>query len=83
MLAADEVTCAELSPTEWALLHQVEIALETMADYQRVLEGECYVTGSMVVVAAYQIRKARVDVICSSSSEDPVRGLRQALPPSQ
>jgi transcription initiation factor IIF auxiliary subunit len=37
------------------------ITLETISDYQRMLEGECYMTGSMIAVAVLQIRKCCVD----------------------
>jgi hypothetical protein len=46
-----------LTPQEWRLCHQVEITLQTMAFWQRVLEGEKYVTGSLVPLAIYTIRQ--------------------------
>lgn len=57
LLATEEISCENLTPLEWGILHQIEIALETMAHFQRVLEGENYVTASLVSVAVYQIRK--------------------------
>ena len=46
LLAAEEVSCDIMVATEWAILHQIEITLETMAHFQRVLEGEPYATSS-------------------------------------
>jgi len=40
----------------WKLCHQVEITLQTMAFWQRVLEGEKYFTGSFVPLEIYTIR---------------------------
>jgi hypothetical protein len=41
----------KLTPEEWRVCHQVEVTLQTMAFWQRILEGEKYVTGSLVPVA--------------------------------
>jgi hypothetical protein len=46
-----------MNAREWAILHQIEIALETMAHFQHVLEGEFYVTAPLVSIVVYQIRK--------------------------
>jgi hypothetical protein len=46
-----------MNAREWAILHQIEIALETMAHFQHVLEGEFYVTASLVPIWIYQIRR--------------------------
>jgi hypothetical protein len=56
LLVAEEIDCEDLSDAEWLVLHQIEIVLETMAAFQRVLEGESYPTGSLVPVAVFQIR---------------------------
>ena len=48
---ADEIECNVLSNEQWQVLHEIEISLPTMAGFQRILEGECYVTGSMLVLA--------------------------------
>lgn len=66
-----DITCTDLTDAEWCVLHQVEILLETMAYFQRVLEGESYVTGSLVPVAVYQIRKSYVEVIECQDSLEP------------
>ena len=42
-----------------------------MAFWQRVLEGEKYVTGSLVPVAIYTIRQSFLQVIASQAA-DPV-----------
>jgi len=38
LLAAEEVSCDIINANEWAILHQIEITLETMAHFQRVLK---------------------------------------------
>ena len=35
----------------WVILHQIEIALLTLVKFQRILEAEDCVTGSLVVLA--------------------------------
>jgi len=55
LLVSEEITCQDLTDTEWLILHQNEIVLETIAKFQCILEGESYVTGSLVTVAVYQI----------------------------
>ena len=60
-----------LTHQEWRLCHQVEITLQTMAFWQRVLEGEKYVTGSLVPLAIYTICQTFLQVIASVGS-DPV-----------
>ncbi len=44
-----------LTAQEWKVFHQIKITLETMAFWQRVLEGDKYVTDSLVPVAIYTI----------------------------
>jgi len=58
LIAAEEVNCPVLSDEEWMILHQVEIVLTTMAGFQRTLEGEAYVTSSLVVAAVYRVRES-------------------------
>jgi hypothetical protein len=79
LIASELINCVDLTNDEWIVLHQVEITLETMADYQRMLEGECYVTGSMVVVAVCQIRKSYMDVIECEHTNDAVVRLTRIL----
>jgi hypothetical protein len=67
-----------LLPT-WAILHQIEIALETMAQFQHVLEGEFYVTASLVPIAVYQIRKNYQEVLNNAHSIDGVKALRNII----
>jgi len=58
-----------LTNQKWRLCHQVEITLQTMAFWQRVLEGETYVTGSLVPLAIYTIRQSFLQVIASVESD--------------
>ncbi len=64
-----------LTHQEWRLCHQVEITLQTMAFWQRVLEGEKYVTGYLVPLAIYTIRQTFFQVIASVGSDPVVKKL--------
>ena len=76
---AKEITCDVPSDLQWEVIYQVEITLQTMSGFQRMLEGECYVTGSMVVFAVFQIRKAFVTVLECEATLEPVKELTQTL----
>ena len=54
--------CEEISNEEWAILQQIEIALESIADYQNILEGEYWVVGSIAMLSVYQTRKYHMEV---------------------
>ncbi len=79
LIASEEVSCKDLTDDEWKILHQVEITLEPMAEFQRILEGESYVTGSLVPVAVYQIRKSYQQVIECADTEATVVDLTKLL----
>jgi hypothetical protein len=61
---------------EWRLCHQVEITLQTTAFWQRILEGEKYVTGSLVPLAIYTILHSFLQVIESVGSDPVVKSLQ-------
>jgi hypothetical protein len=50
-----------------------------MGFWQRVLEGEKYVTGFLVPVAIYTIRQSFLQVIASEATEDVVKVLTRIL----
>ena len=79
LLAAKEITCVDLTDAEWLVLHQIEMLLETMAYFQRTLEGESYVTISLVSVTVYQIRAAYVEAIKCNATDDAVKKLAKTL----
>ncbi len=68
-----------LTPEEWRVCHQVEVTLQRMAFWQRILEGEKYVTGSLVPVAIFTIRQSFLQVIASVGSEQFVKRLTRIL----
>ena len=76
---AGDVDCPSLTDEQWAVLHQIEIALKMMATWQRLLEGDKYPTGSLVVMAIYQIRAHYVRVLNSEQTEEPVKRLCKLL----
>ncbi len=68
-----------LTHEEWRLCHQVEITLQTMAFWQQIIEGEKYVTGSLVPLAIYTIRQLFLQVIASVGSDPVVKKLTRIL----
>jgi hypothetical protein len=62
-----------------AILYQIDIALETMAHFQHVLEGELYVTASLVPIAVYQIRKNYQELLNNAHHLDGVKILPTIL----
>lgn len=79
LIGSEQIILDDLTADEWLVLHQIEIVLETMAYWQRILEGNKYVTGSLSAVAVYQIRATYVDVIESELAEEPIRDLTRIL----
>jgi len=73
------IVTEQVSPDEWKILHQIEIVLETMACWQRILEGDKYITGSLVCVAIFKIREAYVDNIESTEADPSVVDLTRIL----
>ena len=74
-----EIDCVVPTGRQWTILYQIEVTLTTMAKFQRILEGEDYVTGSMVVVAVFRIRKAYVAVHGSDNTDPAVKQLTATL----
>ena len=77
--SSGEIECVMLSNNQWTLLHQIEVALTTMANFQRILEVEDEVTGSLVCLAVYRIRAAYVAVYNSEHTEESVKSLTATL----
>ncbi len=51
LYAAKEITCDMLDYDQWVVLEQIAITLKKIAMWQRILEGEKYPTGLLVVSA--------------------------------
>lgn len=64
---------------QWTIIEQIAITLEPMAKWQKTLEGEDYVTGSLVVLAIFRIRKQFTDVIHAPATKEPVKELTKRL----
>ena len=79
LLVVGEIECEHISKEEWLVLDQLQILLETMAHFQRILEGESYVTGSLVPVAVFQIRQGYVEVIECDDTDPSVKSLAKVL----
>ena len=79
LVVLGDIDCEVPSPDEWAILHQTELALETMAHFQEALEGEKYVTASLVPIAVFQVRKKFIEVIQNQETLAPVCDLTRIL----
>ncbi len=66
--SAKEITCDMLDMEQWVVLEQIEITLKKVATRQRILEGEKYPTGSLVVSAIYAIRADYVNILKPESA---------------
>lgn len=77
--ALGTIDCEVPTDAEWTILHQTEIALETMASFQETLEGEKYVTSSLVPIAVFQVRKHFMAVTQNSETVEPVKALTVKL----
>jgi hypothetical protein len=75
----EEADAVAITIQEWKIYYQIEITLKTMGFWQRVLEGEKYVTGSLVPLAIYTIRQSFLQVIASEATEDVVKVLTRIL----
>jgi hypothetical protein len=58
---------------------QVEVTLQTVAFWQRILEGEKYITGLLIPVAIFTIRQSFLQVIASAGSDQVVKRLTRIL----
>ena len=58
---------------------QIKIVLETIAEFQRILRGEKYITGSFTVPAVYKVRLSFVEVVQAEHTNPAVKALAQAL----
>ncbi len=68
-----------ITAQEWKIYYQIEITLKTMGFWQRVLEREKYVTGSLVPLAIYTIRQSFLQVIASEATKQAVKELTRIL----
>jgi hypothetical protein len=74
-----DLDLVNLTREEWRLCHQIEITLQIMAFWQRILEGEKYVTGSLIPLAIYTIHQPFLQVIASVGSDPVVKKLTRIL----
>lgn len=61
------------------MLHQIEIVLERMSYFQRILEGDKYVTASLVPIAVYMIRQSYSEAIDREHTDPAVKKLAETL----
>jgi hypothetical protein len=79
LLVVGDIECKHITKEEWLVLDQLQILLETMAHFQQFLEGESYVTGSLVAVAVSQIRQGCVEMIECDDTEPSIKSLAKVL----
>eukprot|EP00956_Cyclotella_meneghiniana_P041903 scaffold244197_cov36-Cyclotella_meneghiniana.AAC.1 len=79
LMATGEISVTDLTDQEWLVLHQIEIVLEPMAEFQRILEGEQYVTVSLSILAVHQVRAAYMGTIACEHAEPAVKELAKLL----
>lgn len=77
--AGNHISCPMLNDKQWVVLEQIEITLKKMSSWQRILEGDKYPTGSLVVSAIYAIREHYSNIIASSNTQAPVKSLATIL----
>lgn len=79
LYGAGEIDCEIPTSFQWEVLEQICITLVPIADVQRILEGENYVTGSLVPYAIYSLRETYQSVLDNDDTLGPVRGLTLVL----
>jgi hypothetical protein len=79
LYAAKEITFDLLDYDQWVVLEQIEITLKKIAMWQRILEGEKYPTGLLVVSVIYAICVHYVDILNSPHNQEPVKRLTKTL----
>ncbi len=75
----EEAEAVLITAQDWKICYQVKVTLKTMSFWQRVLEGEKYVTGSFVPLAIYSIRQSFLQVLASMATEAVVKKLTRIL----
>ena len=73
-----EANTVTITAQEWKIFYQIEITLN-MGFWQRVLEGEKYIAGSLVPLAIYTIRQPFLQVIASEATKQVVKKLTRIL----
>ena len=79
MIDDDVIDLEDLTAYEWKICNQVCVTLTTMVHWQRVLEGEKYVTGSLVPLAIASIISSYITVIRSNATLPMVKQLTRIL----
>ncbi|KAL3761407.1 hypothetical protein ACHAWU_007366 [Discostella pseudostelligera] len=80
LIATSQVACEVLSNEEWKVLGEIESVLKPLAFFQSVLEGKSYVSGSLVPLAVFNIRRQLNDIVeDEEGTMDGVRKLAKAL----
>jgi hypothetical protein len=74
-----EVECNEITELQWRVLEDIQMALSTMAEVQRTLEGDKYVTVSLVPFSLFKIREAYVSMLDNQDISPPVQHLVRVL----
>ena len=75
LIGGGEVDCGSLSDAQWKVLEHVQGALTEASHVQRYLEGEKYVTASLVPRFIHKIRSTYTNMVDDDKVPEPVRRL--------
>ena len=79
LIGSGEVDCNNLSDEQWKILEQIQNALSEASHAQRYLEGEKYVTASLVPRCIHKIRSKYANILEDDDVPEPVRRLVKIL----
>jgi len=79
LIGSREATCEDLSDEQWKVLEYVQKSLASPSEAQRILEGEKYVTSSLVPRSIHRIRKNYCSMIQDNNTPEPVKMLVKKL----
>ncbi len=79
LYATKEITSDMLDYDQWVVLEQIEITLKKIAMWQRILEGEKYPIGLLVVSVIYATCVHYINVLNSPYTQEPVKRLTKTL----
>jgi len=76
---ANEIECTSPTDLQWDILEDVQQTSKAPAELQRVLEGESYITGSLIPFVIYKIRYGYKEITEDDSTNGSVKYLANIL----
>jgi hypothetical protein len=68
-----------LDTEQWVVLEKIEVTLKKIATWQRILEGEKYPTGSLVVSTIHAICAHYVNNLNNEDALEPMKSLIRTI----